>query len=370
MLTNVRRVGKTMAIVSGKGGSGKTMVAVALAQGIALADRSCILIDADFATGGLTYYLTFRNFKNARIGLSDILEDESLEGDVSRCIIAGTPTRPTEDWLLNISLLPIGDQRRIEDIAADNIRLEMKFVLDLVRNLFDFVIVDCRGGIDKQSISICSLVDEIFIVAETDTTSIKSSQHLVDVIADAGLRAKIVGFALNKVIDDPIPLARTASSLLGVPYLGAIPFDIEATRAYIQGHIPSSQSLFCRHVFSLIDKVFKKIDKYSGLSTLSPGDFGTFTLRSVESRLGGFFLFTLGFYLMVGSAVSYSSLSTISVSEKNAIGLGVSIGFILLLGAALSERIKQSIGRFSRVILIDVSSFTEFVMSKLFKRLR
>lgn len=87
-----RRVGKSIAVVSGKGGSGKTMVAVALAQGVALAERSCILIDADFATGGLTYYLTFRNFKNARIGLSDILEDKSLDGDFSRCIIRGTPS--------------------------------------------------------------------------------------------------------------------------------------------------------------------------------------------------------------------------------------------------------------------------------------
>lgn len=245
----------------------------------------------------------------------------------------------------------------------------MTYILDVVKNFFDLVIFDCRGGIDKQSVSICSLVDEILIVAETDTTSIKSSQHLLDVIAGSGLRTKVLGFVLNKVMDDPIPLARTASSLLGVPYLGAVPFDIEATRAYIQGRIPSPQSLFCRHVFSLIIRIDRKIDKYHGISTLSPGDFGTFTLRSVESRMGGLFLFVTGFYLMAASALVYANSFILSAVEQNIIALCISFGFMVLLGAALSESVKQTLGRFARDLLVAARHFTESVASIFSRRL-
>ena len=341
--------GELIAIVSGKGGSGKTMIAVALAQGAALAGQKVMLVDADFATGGLTYYLTFREFVNSRIGLSDRFKivDGLTANDWAA---SGDSQEYASEWLENIRLLPIGDQRKFHLHSDAEIMELMSTVMNEAKEHSDLVIVDCRGGIDSQSLAICQMVDEIVVVVETDTTSIRSSQHLVDLLAESGLNKKVSGFILNKVMDDPTSLAKTASSLLGIKFLGAIPFDIEATRSYIQGRIPERTTLFSRQVFSTIPKIIDGIGIFDHIRTLDPEEFGSVTLRSPEIRVGGVFISAMALYLSFGYIYYlYSTTYTSRFWDRSSIELiALAVGNLLVL-SALSDPIKQGFGRLFRV---------------------
>ena len=344
--------GKVVAIVSGKGGSGKTMLAVALAQGAALAGRTAVLVDTDFATGGLSYYLTFREFSHSRLGLVDMLKSKEVRRPLEEWASIGTVRASDSMWKSNLRLVAIGDQRRIRSDTDLDFAEPLQQVLREAAYLSDLVIVDCRGGIDRQSLTVCNLVDEILIVVETDTTSIRASQHLADVLSDEGLKGKIVGYALNKVMDDPTTLAKTASSLLGVSYIGSIPFDIEATRSYVQGRIPPPSTLFSRHVFAMLPRLTGRFGQYDDLRVLSPEEFGTVTLRSPEVRSGGIFvlvtaLYVSGVYVWMRSS-GFRELYASGIVDPhygNFIDVAVIVAINVLLVAALSDPIKQGLGR-------------------------
>jgi flagellar biosynthesis protein FlhG len=341
------QVGQSFAVVSGKGGSGKTLVAVAMAQALGALNYSTLLIDVDFGTGGLTYYLTFTIFSNARVGLADLHTNE--DGGVSFENLLSSPkpaSLVSNKELRFIRLIPTGDQRTAEPMDRETLEKLFKDVLYIAKSQFDYVIADCRGGIDPQSIAVCSICDEILVVAETDATSIQATQHLVDVLNRHDLKRKIVGFLLNKVMDDPTPLAKAATSFFRSEYLGAIPFDIDATRAYIQGELPSKNSLFSRHVQYCLSNMLLSARSYQNVRTLAPAEFSTVTLRNPETRLGGVLIGTLSVYLaIILMLVSYSIIPTDidTIANPHLIGVvaGVYCSIVLL---SLSESFKQKMG--------------------------
>lgn len=350
--------GKTLAVVSGKGGSGKTMVAVALAQGAAKVDSKVVLVDTDFATGGLTYYLTFREFGHGRFGLSEILNGRAPKSPLYEWAESGAARDAEHQWVKNVRLVPIGDQRKVTEDVGEKYVNSLKFVIEEAAQSADFVIIDCRGGIDAQSLTVCSIVDEVLVVIETDATSVRASQHLIDVMSEHGMKGKIVGFVMNKVMEDPTSLAKTASSLLGVKYLGSIPFDIEATRSYIQGKIASSDSLFTRHVFSVIPRIFRELDFYDGLRGLSPEEFGSVTMRSPEVRIGGLMILAMSLYVSFSFYI-FSDLPQFreikSYEYFNIAYLFIANMFLIF---ALSDPAKQRMGRiYSRINAIFVRIF-------------
>lgn len=339
--------GKAIAVVSGKGGSGKTMLAVALAQGLALMNREVLLIDTDFGTGGLTYYLTFRAFQKARVGLADLILAPSRDDTILDWAAHGRPESSEQGWLHSVRLVPVGDQRRIGDDVTDELLEAISSVLWQAREIFDVIIVDCRGGIDQQSLAVCDRCDEILVVVETDTTSIQASQHLMDTISRRNLSQKVAGFVLNKVMDDPSVIAKTASSLLKTDYLGAVPFDIDATRAYIQGSVPSTKSLFSVHAFAILPAIFRPAyDYYVDIKTLSPEEFSTVTLKTPELRYGALVVAVAAVYAVIAGAWlfwSNSHLGKILLTVKE-VSTALAVVAALVV-AALSDRVKQSLGR-------------------------
>lgn len=341
---------QTYAIVSGKGGSGKTMVAVAIAQGLASTGAKVLIVDADLGTGGLTYYLTFDTFSHARVGISDAL----LKGvDKARLIgEAARSTRKSEEiiGLENIRLIPVGDQRRIQDVPAEIFGGAARSIIENARS-FDVIVFDCRGGIDAQSLAVCALCEHIILIVETDATSIKASQHLTDVLAECGLKSKVSGFILNKAMDDPTSIARSANTFFGTNYLGAIPFDIDATRCYIQGKIPSQSSLFSRHVRSILSRSPFFVAEYLGVRTLTPEEFGTVSLRSPEARFGSLLIGTIAIYAAIGFSLLIASPSyplDQFLSPITAVYIYVALSVLLVI-LGLSERVKEALGRAFRV---------------------
>jgi septum site-determining protein MinD len=344
-----RGAGRSIAVVSGKGGSGKTIFAVAMAQTLSLSGYRVLMIDTDFGTGGLTYYLTFNAFTSARLGLSEfILGQPKAKGLVDIASYSTTRSYGSENPFPNapdsVALIPIGDQRSVYDLPRERVYDVMTRLIDEAAKEFDYIIADCRGGIDEQSTTVCEICDHILMIVETDATAIQASQHLVDVLSQRGLKDKLLGFVLNKVMDDPTTLAKAGNSFFRSHYLGAVPFDIDTTRAYIQGNLPRIGSLFSRHVMATVTRMFP--DRiFLHVQTLSPNEFSTVSLRSPETRVGGIILF--GLYLYVSFFAWYSILvkpyySNVSPSAVYYIYTATSI---LFLGMALSDAVKQAIGR-------------------------
>ena len=68
---------KTIAILSGKGGSGKTMMSATMANILSLHTEGLLLVDFDFTTAGLSYYLGIDVVAQKREGISNLIVSPS-----------------------------------------------------------------------------------------------------------------------------------------------------------------------------------------------------------------------------------------------------------------------------------------------------
>src|SRR6185312_16651816 len=164
MSDSIHTAPKTVAIVSGKGGSGKTMIATAFAQGIATQSKKVLLVDADLGTGGLTYYLGFDLFDRGRSGFADYL---NASGELPYITKPRAEALAKDEFLNFIRLLPVGEHRFLNRSVSMIERGTIESLIEKLEDKFHVVIFDCRGGIDEESLTICAAVDEVVIVVET-----------------------------------------------------------------------------------------------------------------------------------------------------------------------------------------------------------
>ncbi|NKL10371.1 AAA family ATPase [Rhizobium leguminosarum] len=346
---------KSFAVVSGKGGSGKTLIAAAIAAACADVGLETLLVDADFGTGGLTYYLGFSAFTGARAGLSEFFLGEEETPSIAKPTSDAVRNHP---WIERVGLLPVGSHRLIDKKGTPILSEQIREVISLASPRFQVIIFDCRGGIDDHSLTVCKSVDDIVLVAETDAASIQATQYLVNILSDAGLKKNVAGFILNKVMDDPSSLANAARSLFNAEHLGSVPFDITTTREFIKGNVIPISSMFCRHVFKATSNLLPELHDFEKIKTLSSEEYGSITLRDPSIRFGGFFVGALSLYI---PAVVFTLPAAIkNISQQNLTYVVVFIYVMLVLGA-LSDTIKKSIGN---SMLFYRRSFQQLFMNR------
>lgn len=381
---------RAIALVSGKGGSGKTIVASVLARVLSESklsdseillidsDRSesvvsqsgkrVLLIDADAGTAGLSYFLTIKQVTNISKGLVE-LAGESSEPDEpldEKGFDSGPEANTTEPQrarsrspiqkmkdIRNASFLCIGDHRRLSRDSDNSAfaRGVERVIRDLRgRGEWRWIIVDCRGGSDVHSRAVCEAVDDILLVAEPDTTSYQATQHLVDELAAADLSHKLCGFIINKQFDDPLQVSLSGSAAFRCRYLGSVPFDFAATRSFLVGNIPSESSPFALHVESAAHKLYPDAVPLPAGRVWSRQDFREIGVSDRDSVLGGRLQSMVLLWALVGSLIlefygRHSIFDTYSI-------YGI-LGYIVLLFAFATsfQSIRKRLGRSFRLYL-------------------
>ncbi|GIE20434.1 AAA family ATPase [Winogradskya humida] len=332
-----------MAFVSGKGGSGKTLIAAEVASILSRYHEVC-LVDADVGTAGLSYYLGLKYVRNIRKGLSDLLLRPSPEPPAAYVQpIIGRSAR--SDFFESVSLLPLGDHRRITRALRDNherpnFAFRISSVVEQLMVENPLVVVDCRGGIDDESIAVCQAVDDIFLIVESDTTSFQASRHLVDTLSDLDLVHKLRGFIINKVYSNPEAVIRAGAGDFGSQFLVAIPFDFAATRSFLIGDLPGQGSAFAVHVQEALSKAYPEVVPRPTGQVWSEKDYDGLDTVAPESSRGGILL-----------SVLLVTLATVMLlSEVFGTGLGLlqlrlGLTAMVLLGvAAGAEPSRRAVG--------------------------
>lgn len=273
-----RKGRRSVAIISGKGGSGKTVLTTTMAKVFNELNTHVVIIDADTATAGMTYFLGVHEAEG-REGLTSLLSDNVSYVQVAR------PLRS----LPFIRFIGIGNHRSL----YDGHHLESTRLLEVLKSTINqalndnWVLVDCRGGLDEHSLEVCTFVDDIVIVAEVDTTSFQATAHLIDVLDERGMKAKIRGFVINKVIYDPTIAIKSYKSFFGVPYLFSFPLDLKVTASFVRGEIPGLEAQFSIHVWEVLHRLYNYEVGSPKKRVWKNWEFRETGLVDRESRMGG-----------------------------------------------------------------------------------
>jgi flagellar biosynthesis protein FlhG len=212
---------RTVVIASGKGGVGKSTIALNLAGWLGYDGCSVLLVDADANLGNLDVMLGLTPVR--RVG--EVLRHECELDDVL------VPA------MKNVTLVPgsSGDPLYPASHAVE--QRDVLRVLEATKGRFDIVLIDTSAGLSAENISYARAAEETMVVSNARPTAIMDSYAVIKQFVGEGVRG--LSILMNGVHD--IPEADGAAEKLrravrhflkaDLEYLGAIPFDPHAVDA-------------------------------------------------------------------------------------------------------------------------------------------
>jgi flagellar biosynthesis protein FlhG len=320
---------KSIAILSPKGGSGKTFIAVAIAQILDHHKIKTILVDTDMATAGMTFYMATELVKSISKGLVDIIFSKKVGIDSIGYFIRKYTQKIS--GLSFVKFFGLGSPRKIRDgLNEVTLPSEIQLTLEMLNSWLNedrgqWMIVDCRGGIDEENIAVCQAVDDILIVTEPDTTSFQAIENLVNTLSEFRLDHKIVGFIINKVFIDPTSVELLTSQVVRTRHLSSIPLDIEAARHFLVGKLPPRNSTFNTHVWYALKNAYPAIIENPPEKVWSKSDYKNLIMMKRETRIldSAFVFYILVLTVLYLAVKDYKGLDVESLIFMGIAMLGV-----------------------------------------------
>ncbi|NLT58218.1 MAG: septum site-determining protein MinD [Clostridiales bacterium] len=208
-------MGKLIAVVSGKGGVGKTTVSGGVAGALAEKKRSVLLVDGDLALGNLDLTLGLEGA--AIYDLMDAIGGVCPLSDAVRRISTEYPL-----WFLPISLAKEEQPGGLRAVPP---------ILRLLANRFDYVVVDCPAGLSEQLRLLTQDADLALVVTTPEAMALRDARKLVLALSRPETELRLV---VNRVRPELIeqgtaPDIDAIMDKLGLPLLGALLEDKTVT---------------------------------------------------------------------------------------------------------------------------------------------
>ncbi len=205
-------MGRVFSIASQKGGTGKTSTSLSISAGLARAGKHVLLIDIDSQANASKVLLP--NYQ------SDIRKADTLYVT----IIERQPLPIHHTQVPNLDIVPshilLSDTDLVLTTALDHRESRLKVQLDKVRDLYDYVFIDCPPALGWLSINAFTASDEIIIVVspgyfELDST-IQIGKTIREVQENFNPALRNRGFLFT--MSDPTVNSKTSIKLLRQTY--------------------------------------------------------------------------------------------------------------------------------------------------------
>lgn len=154
---------KVYTVTSGKGGVGKTTIAVNLGVSLSRMRKKTIVVDADLAMGGVAAIL---GLDETPVTLHEVL---SGKGSIEK---ASYQTQ-------GVNVLPSG--HTIMGFLKSNPK-KLEGVIDKLTKKYDYVIIDSPPGLNKYSLIPLKNADEVLLVVTPDHPAVQATSKLRSVI--------------------------------------------------------------------------------------------------------------------------------------------------------------------------------------------
>ena len=231
-------MGELIAVLSGKGGTGKTSVCAGIAQALSQTGLKVLCVDCDVG---------LRNLDIA-LGLSDVGAISFLDvcrGEYSLDLATAHPVFPNLRFLTAPMNCP-----------ADSVDpLAFAQMLNEARKQFHYILLDAPAGIEAGFRLAAKAADRVILVTGADPASIRDAKQAADVLELMGksnirlivnrINMKMAA-AMNMTVDDIMDQS-------GVPLLGIVPEDRNvvlsaAFRQPLLGYTRKGAAAACRRI--------------------------------------------------------------------------------------------------------------------------
>ncbi len=231
-------MGELIAVLSGKGGTGKTSVCAGLAEALALQGQKVLCIDCDVGLRNLDIALGI-----SQIGTLSFLD--VCQGHYGLEQATCHPVYP------NLAFLTAPMNCPIDSVDADLFGQ----MLDAARSRFSYVLLDAPAGIDAGFRLAARFADRVILVTGAEPAAIRDASRAADVLETMG--KENVRMLINRV--DPRMLGAmgiTVDDIMdqaGLALLGLVPEDEQvilsaAFRQPLLGYGKKGAAAACRRI--------------------------------------------------------------------------------------------------------------------------
>jgi pilus assembly protein CpaE len=212
-------LGKIIAVYSGKGGVGCTLIATNLALHLNSRAIPAVLVDADLQFGDASLFLNL----NTSYSIFDLI---NVAGELDQQVV-GDVLLLHPDGLQVLAAPP-------QPEMADSISVDVMYkVLTYLRSSFAYVVVDLATELTDIAARIFDLADLILMIVTPDIPSIKNTNYVMELMSRLDISQDKMEFVLNMVEpkDDITPIK--VSDSIKMPIAVQIPYDKDAVKRSI-----------------------------------------------------------------------------------------------------------------------------------------
>jgi flagellar biosynthesis protein FlhG len=169
-----------LAVASGKGGVGKTNIAVNLALCLAAAKRRVLLLDADMSLGNVDLVMNL----HGKYNLSHVVSGRKRLEDIIQAGPKGLRVICGASGLERLADISTGEQHRlIEDLCR-------------LQGETDTILIDTAAGISHMVVGFCLAADRVLVVTTPEATAMTDAYGMIKVLVRKGYHGPI-GLIVN-----------------------------------------------------------------------------------------------------------------------------------------------------------------------------
>ncbi|WP_163767648.1 ParA family protein [Providencia stuartii] len=277
---------KVINIVSGKGGTGKTLLTAVLAETLGNAGSNVLVIDLDVFVRGLTSLLYYH--KNEKIKLCEPWEMSVSEFFINKGIPSLFENRKKKFAISryrSFDVIPsvsrVDELLQFSDLMPDTKKEALDYIQGLLRAIkneksYDFIFFDSRAGYDELISASHQCSDITICVEEEDNISRITTDNLINQMQNDTNNP--IFRLINKTTSDK---EYTASS---VTHIGNIPFDMDIMRTFGQNNFwdDLKSTIYLDAIIKSWNNLSNKMDLSCSIESKRQSPFRN---RSIEKKL-------------------------------------------------------------------------------------
>ena len=213
---------EVIVVTSGKGGVGKTTTSANVGTGLAAMGKKVVLIDADIGLRNLDVVMGLEN--RIVYNLVDVVEN--------KCRIKQALIKDKRHP--NLFLMPSAQTKDKTAVTPQ----QMVKIVNQLRELFDYIILDCPAGIEQGFKNAIAGADRALVVTTPEVSAIRDADRIIGLLE--ANEFKQIDLIINRLRPDMVRRGEMMSSadvvdILSIPLIGIVPDDENVVIATNQG---------------------------------------------------------------------------------------------------------------------------------------
>ena len=255
---------KALGFFGGKGGTGKTTIAIGVAAQLAKAGKRVMLLDLDLQFGDVSMALDLET-KNSIV---DLVQDR---GGITIENINGFAVEHST----GMSVLCAPKSPEFADFVSP---AHIEKIIDIMRPYYEYIIIDLPASFGETTITACENCEEIYLVYNNEILSLRNARVCYNILEQLHQREK-VRFILNKVEKGLVKI-EDFEEMFQTKMFAAVPADYQAALSSVN----KGMAVTVAQPKSEISKGIAEItDKIIEIHT------GVVPVKATEEKKGGLF---------------------------------------------------------------------------------